>query len=226
MPAAVPGRTGTVTRARVPLVTLAVVAVLLGAGGCGSDAVEQAEASSDPVADLVEPTTEAGPELLPLEEIPRDSRQVSGPSFTLSVPAEFQQSEAAGPGGVTMLVLGRPATTDGGVVQVAAFEELEAESGPAEQMSVLGASLRDLQGVTDFERDAVAWPGATDAVIAQWTQGTSTRAGDLQERYAQLVLQLDEGHLATVIAVAPEAEFESSRVLEVLRSVVVTDPAA
>ena len=211
------------TRAGVPTVVLAVV---LAVSGCTSGAVEQAEASPDPVADLVEPTTEAGPELLPLEEVPRDSRQVSGPSFTLSAPAEFQQSEATGPGGVTMLLLERPATTDGGVIQVAAFEEVEAEAGPAEQMSVLGASLSDLQGVTDFERDSVEWPGATDAVIAQWTQGTSTRAGALQERYAQLVLQVDEGRLATVIAVAPVAEFESSRVLEVLRSVVVVDTVA
>lgn len=222
MPAAVPGRTGTVTRARVPVV---VLAALLAVSGCASGAVEAGEASPDPVADLVEPTTEAGPELLPLDEIPRDSRQVSGPSFTLSAPAEFQQSEAPGPGGVTMLLLERPAATDGGVVQVAAFEEVDAQAGPAEQMSVLGASLRDLQGVTDFRRDAVEWPGATDGVIAQWTQGTSTRSGDLQEQYAQLVLQVDEGRLATVIAVAPEGEFESSRVLEVLRSVVLDEVA-
>jgi hypothetical protein len=168
--------------------------------------------------DVVQPTASAPATLGPITEQPRDSRSVDGPSFSLFAPAEFQQSSRSGPGGAQMIVLDKPSSSPGGVIEVVAFEEKDPPSGVREQMAAVAAEKADLEGVTDLRRESIEWPGAVEAVIMQWTEKTSTADGSITQRFAQLAAQVNDRLIATVVAVAPTEEFESSQVLEVLRS--------
>ena len=168
--------------------------------------------------DLVQPTSSAPATLGPITEQPRDSRPVEGPSFSLFAPAEFQQSSRPGPDGVEMIVLDKPSASAGGVIEVVAFEEKDPPAGVREQMAALAAEKADLEGVTDLRRESIEWPGAVEAVIVQWTEKTTTADGPVTQRFAQLAAQPNDRIIATVVAVAPAEEFESSEVLEVLRT--------
>ena len=166
-------------------------------------------APSTSLADVVQPVLDA----------PRDSRQVGdGETFSVFAPAEFQQSERAGPGGVSMLVLQGPADDPGSVVEVVAFSDPEAATPVAEQMAALAVTLVDVRGATDVRRESVKWPGTTDAVLVRWTEETATASGSVTQTFAQLTVETEDGRSATVIAVAPVSDFESSGVFDVLRS--------
>lgn len=160
--------------------------------------------------------------LTPLAQPPRDSRQVGADFYTLAAPATFQQSERPGPGGLPMLVLSGPAEDPGSVAEVVAFTDPEATAPVADQMSGLVAQLVDLRGVEDVQRESVEWPGTTAAVLVRWTEDTATADGTVTQTFAQMAVETEDGRSATVIAVAPSAEFESSGVLDVLRTFDVT----
>jgi hypothetical protein len=55
-------------------------------------------------------------------------------------------------------------------------------------------------------------------VLARWSQPTTTAVGAITQRFAQLTVELEDGALVTVVAVAPDAEFDDAGVLDVLRS--------
>ncbi len=117
-----------------------------------------------------------------------------------------------------MIVLSTPSDEPGGVIEVVAFDEKDPPSTAQEQMALLAASKADLEGVEDFQREAIEWPGATDAVVVQWTEKTTTAQGPITQRFAQLSLQVSDVQITNVLAVAPEDEFESSGVLDLLRT--------
>lgn len=192
---------------------VALLAVLL--SGCvGGSAPSQEQV----VDEEVRPTASAPAELGPLAEQPRDTREVSGDGFTLFAPASFRQSTRPGPQDVPMLVLGGTAQEPGGVVEVIAFREVDAQSGAREQMAAMAVGKTDLGGVTDLVREDVEWPGTTEAVLVRWSEPTTTAAGAIRQRFAQLTVELQDGALVTVVAVAPDAEFDDAGVLDVLRS--------
>ena len=167
---------------------------------------------------IVRPTESAPPEFGPLSEQPRDTRLVEGDGFSLFAPAQFQQSTRPGPGDVPMVVLGTPSQEAGGVVEVVAFREADAAAGVQEQMAALAASKTDLGGVTDLRREVVEWPGAADAVLVRWSEPTNTAEGAITQTFAQLAVEVGDGSLVTVVAVAPEEEFDAAGVFGVLRT--------
>lgn len=197
-----------------PHLRLGVVLSVLVASGCTTTEV-QAPGATDGLATA---TAEVAPSLAPASVLPRDSREVSGTSFTLAAPAAFRQYETEGPDGVPVLVLEKPAQFDGAVHQVLAFDAVEPTSGVEDGMFVLGQLKTDLEGVDDFVRGSVVWPGATVAVVGRWTELTTTSGGQFTEEYVQLAIEVDDELHSTVIAVAPAAEFEESGVLDVLRT--------
>lgn len=164
------------------------------------------------------PTAAAEQAVEPVLVAPRDSREVSGEVFSLFAPAEFRQTERPGPGDVPMLVLEGPASEPGTVVEVVAFSDPEAAVGVQEQMAALAVELNDVRQATDIVRQSLEWPGTTDAVLVRWTEDTATADGTVTQTFAQLALETEDGVSATVVAVAPAEQFESSGVFDVLRS--------
>lgn len=193
-----------------------LAASALALGGCGfvGGAVDD---RPDDGTEFAQPTEEAPEELGPITEAPRDTREVQGRGFVLHAPTEFQQSDREGPGGVPMIVLGKPANRSGGVVEVVVFTEEDPPSGAEEQMYGL-AGQKEIAGATDIVRQAVDWPEASTAVLVRWTERTATAQGEITQRFAQLALQRESGDIVTAIAVAPEEEFDDSGALEVLRT--------
>lgn len=164
------------------------------------------------------PTARAEQAVEPVLEAPRDSRQVSGDVFSLFAPAEFRQTERPGPGDVPLLVLEGPTSEPGTVVEVVAYSDPDATVPVQEQMAALAVELNDVRGATDVVRESVEWPGATDAVLVRWTEDTATADGTVTQTFAQLAVETEDGVSATVIAVAPAEQFDSSGVFDVLRS--------
>jgi hypothetical protein len=163
------------------------------------------------------PTATAGDDLGPADPLP-ESRPVRGPSFTLSAPAEFQQSQRPGPDDVPMLVLSKESTQPAGVIEVVAYDEVDPPTSLKDQSYALESLLTDVQGATDVTYQSVEWPGADEAVVLQWTKQSSAAGGSVVERWTQLGLASGGKRITTVIAVAPEQEFDSSGVLDVLRT--------
>lgn len=193
-------------------VGLALATLLLGActvsGGSADAEPERFEPAPTASADVLQPVLDP----------PRDSREVSGDVFSLFAPAEFRQTERSGPGGVPLLVLEGPAEEPGSVVEVVAYSDPAATVPVAEQMAALSVELVDIRGASDVVRESVEWPGTSDAVLVRWTEDTATADGSVTQTFAQLAVETEEGVSATVIAVAPAEVFESSGVLDVLRS--------
>ena len=193
-------------------------AMVAGAGvllaGCGLVGGDPTGGSS---ASFAEPSSPAPETLGPITEPPRDSRQVSGSGYTLYAPTEFQQTDRSGPGGVSMVVLGKSANRSGGVVEVVVFREEDPESTAEEQMYGL-AGAKDLAGASDITREKLEWPDATAAVLVRWTERTATAQGEITQRFAQLAVQPESGDIITAIAVAPVEEFDDSGAMEVLRT--------
>lgn len=179
-------------------------------------------APGDPVGSVpsAAPGEDGAPALEPVTDVPRDSREVTGAGgvFSLYAPAEFRQSEREGPGALPMLVLQGPAEEPGAVVEVVAYSDPDNTTPVTDQMAVLAVSLVDVRGATDVVRQDVEWPGTTAAVLVRWTEDTATADGSVTQTFAQLAVETEDGDTATVVAVAPAELFESSGVLDVLRS--------
>ena len=163
------------------------------------------------------PASEAPEEFTPLTEPPRDTREVVFSGYSLWSPAEFQQTDRQGPEGVQMVVLGKPANRSGAVCEVVAFVEDDPQSSAEEQMYGLAGS-KEVAGATDISRESLEWPGAESAVLVRWTERTSGPQGEITQRFAQLAVQPSGGAIVSVVAVAPEEEFDTSGVVDVLRT--------
>ncbi len=193
-----------------------VVAVLVAttAGGCG---LVPTTSEDQPQDTFAAPASEAPEEFTPLTEPPRDSREVQVGGYRLYSPSEFQQTDRQGPEGVSMVVLGKPANRSGGVCEVVAFVENDPQSTAEEQMYGLAGS-KEIAGATDISRETLEWPGAESAVLVRWTERTNGPQGEITQRFAQLAVQPSARTIVSVIAVAPEDEFDDSGVVEVLRT--------
>jgi hypothetical protein len=86
------------------------------------------------------------PELVPLDQVPRDTREVATPVFALLAPAAFTESERPGPGGIPMVVLSGDTGPRVPVVEVVAFSDPEPDAPVQEQMAGLVVSLVDVDG--------------------------------------------------------------------------------
>ena len=117
-----------------------------------------------------------------------------------------------------MLVLQGPAGEPGTVVEVVAFSDPEPQAPVQEQMAAMAAELVDVRGASDVVRESVEWPGTSTAVLVRWTEDTATPDGTVTQTFAQLTVETEDGVSATVIAVAPAEQFDSSGVFDVLRS--------
>lgn len=200
-----------VLRAGAPLLALVVLA------GCSvSTNGTDDEPAAQPPAVTAEPS--GGAVLTPVDSPPRDSREVGTGEFSLFAPADFTQSERPGPADVPMLVLSGPSDDPGTVVEVVAFSDPEPGGDVADQMSVLVAELQDIRGASDVRRTDLEWPGTETAVLVRWTEDTAVASGTVTQTFAQLTVQAEDGRTATAVAVAPADDFESSGVLDVLRS--------
>ena len=202
------------------LVAVAVAVLLSGCTVTGGTAPEPADAA------LPEPTGElsAAPELLPVDRPPRDTREVRTDVFSLYAPAGFQQSERPGPGGLPMVVLSGDVDAPGAVAEVVAFSDPAPDASVEEQMAGLVTSLVDVRRARGVSRQQVDWPGTSVAVVVRWTQQAATGDGSLTQTFTQLAVETEDGRTATVIAVAPEEDYETSGVLDVLRSFSVDRP--
>jgi hypothetical protein len=197
---------------------LGAAAVVLVAGGCGL--VPTTSGDDSTAGSFATPTEQAPQEFTPLTEPPRDTREVVFGGYSLWSPAAFQQSERQGPEGVQMVVLGKPANRSGGVCEVVAFVETDPQSSAEEQMYGLAGS-KEVAGASEISRESLQWPGAQSAVLVRWTERTSGPQGEITQRFAQLAVQPSDDVIVSVVAVAPQEEFDESGVVEVLRTLTV-----
>ena len=88
-----------------------------------------------------------------------------------------------------------------------------------EQSYVLEATKRTLGQAADVSRSDVVWPKASRAVLVQWTENVPTSAGrTVPTRYWQLNAQVNKKLILIVVGFAPAAEFDASRVGDVVRT--------
>lgn len=143
--------------------------------------------------------------------------EVSGEGFTLAAPPGFTPERGTSSrNGEPTLVLNAP-QGDGAVVGV--VRDVDPPSDALQQAMVLEDKTRLVDKATDVRREEIDWPGAQKAVLVQWTVQDQRQGASPQPfRTLQLLVQVNEGLILSVVATAPASTFEQSQVATVLRT--------
>ncbi|MGH9152526.1 MAG: hypothetical protein ACRD03_09045 [Acidimicrobiales bacterium] len=190
------------------------------AGGSGSSSLPDRQPAA------AEPVEEAPDGLGPMEPPPGFTK-VTGEGFTLFAPERFTADRRTSSNGEPMLVLsadapaggeppaGGPATT------VAVARDVAAGAGVLEQSRALESSKRLVDEATGVRRTIVAWPGATHAVLVEWTvqeAAAPPSSGTQAVRTVQLGTDVAADLRFAVVATAPADSFDDSEVAAILRT--------
>ena len=153
---------------------------------------------------------------------PAGFTMVTGQGFTVFAPETFTTEQRRSSNGEPMLVLTGPGPATGDdQAMVGVVREVNPSAGALEQSDTLESAKRLVDQATDVRRTVVAWPGAREAVLVEWTvqERMAGPAPRMQAvRTVQLFADVDDRLGLTVVAVAPADSFEASQVLTVLRT--------
>ncbi len=117
--------------------------------------------------------------------------------------------------------LGDDAVSRGNGPLVGVVTEPGATVGALEQSLTLETAKRLVDKATNVRRTVVAWPGASQAVLLDWTVRKPVDASSAAThpvRTVQLLLDVDDAPGLTVVVVAPADSFDESRVATALRT--------
>lgn len=203
---------GTLTRAAA----FAAAATMMGAlGGCA-----QSDDSLPPRLQSITPTVTPSPAFTPVTP-PVDSRTVTGPYFSISVPGSWtdrtQQSSTAE---VKPVLIEKPENQPGNATWVGILVDKPAKSDVIEQSLVLETEKKST-GATHVTRETVTWPGAERSVLVGW-RTIPGGGGSGEVRYLQLMAQTSPGTIVNAIAFAPAAEWDATGMEDILATLVLT----
>lgn len=182
-----------------------VVAVL----GLLTLAASACAAGGDPDKDLPEKLQKITPSESPTPVLTHDSsrsitaRTVSGPGFTMQVPADFEEQTSAGTGGSTIYRWLKPVEgRQPPIVAVVADPKPRADA--IEQSKALEISL-EVDPAVEVIRSPIPWPGTQRAILLQW-DAPQPGSGEVITTW-QIMAQINPSLILNALAVAPKAQF-------------------
>ena len=206
---------------------LAGLAVLCLLAGCSSDASDGASGGAgDGSVNEAPPggaQVEKAPDGLGPIGPPGGFVEVAGRGFTLYAPKSFTTEERRSSNGEPMVVLtstaAGPLSGAGDKPTVGVVRELHPRANALEQSETLESAKRLVDQATDVRRTVVAWPGARDAVLLEWTVHMRATGSSVHGvRTVQLFADVSDQLGLTIVAVAPAETFDASQVATVLRT--------
>ena len=206
---------------------LAGLAVLCLLAGCSSDAPDGASGGGGDGSVSEVPAGGARVETAPDGLGPIGPAgcfsEVAGRGFTLHAPESFTTEERRSNNGEPMVVLTSTAAGPGSDVgdkpTVGVVREVDPRANALEQSETLESAKRLVEQATDVRRTVVAWPGARDAVLLEWTVQKRTTGSSVHGvRTVQLFADVSDQLGLTIVAVAPAETFDASQLATVLRA--------
>lgn len=185
---------------------LAVCALLAGCTGSAGDG------DLPPRLESIRPSESPSPGFAHDAGAQIDAREVAGDGWTIQVPAEFEEQTVPGAEGTTTYRWIAPAEGAQPPL-VAVVTDARPKADAIEQSKTLEIAT-ELDPEVEVTRSELQWPGAERAVLLQWTAPQQGAAGGLTTW--QLMVQVDSGLILNALAIAPEADFASLGLAEVL----------
>ena len=166
-------------------------------------------------------------DLAPAAAPPPGFRTVTAEGFTIAVPEGWEERTTApqeGPRGESTTTTGfRPPGGDTETWQGLSVVVVENDPVPVTESSeVLASTKQDVAGATDVTRRSVEWPGASEAVVVDWTEEVRSTP----VRYRQLMLRVGASTTVNVVALTREDLFADGDAASALRTVALTPEAA
>lgn len=185
---------------------LAAVALLTGCTGSASDS------DLPPRLESIRPTETPSPAFAHSATARIDAREVTGDGWSIQVPAKFEEQTVPGAEGTTTYRWIAPAAGAQPPL-VAVVTDAKPRADAIEQSKTLEITT-EIDPKVKVTRSELAWPGAQRAVLLQWTAPQQGSAGGVTTW--QLMVQVDSGLILNALAIAPEADFASLKLAEVL----------
>ncbi|MDQ1537497.1 MAG: hypothetical protein QOE58_1890 [Actinomycetota bacterium] len=192
------------------------VGVLITMTACSSDS--DGISKLEPRVQRMVPSGAPSVAVTPHDGQPAETRQVSGKFFSLYVPANFHEKSLPMTNGEQMAMFDSPSSKPAAPIRVAVG--LDNKSKVTAIEGSLEQEIESKQnGVKDFTRSMMKWPGAQNAVLLQWTE---TRAGavatDEPLRHWQIGAQVNDHLVVTMVAIAPVSEFDSAGLAKIVET--------
>ena len=128
------------------------------------------------------------------------------------MPAKFEEQTVPGAEGTTTYRWIAPAAGSQPPL-VAVVTDAKPRADAIEQSKTLEITT-ELDPKVKVTRSELEWPGAERAILLQWTAPRQGATGGLTTW--QLMVQVDSGLILNAVAIAPEADFASLGLAEVL----------
>ena len=190
------------------------VLISMTACGSGSDDVQKLE----PRLQRMVPTDKPSLLVTALSGQPAETREVTGKYFSMYVPANFQEKSSPMASGEQIVAFDSPSSEPASPVRVAVVPDPKAGATAIEQSYAVELQKQSEQ-VKDFTRSTVKWPGAVNAILLQWTESRAgASSGDAPLRTLQLMAQVNDQLIVSVIAVAPSAEFDTAGLVKIVQT--------
>jgi hypothetical protein len=193
------------------------VGLLITMTACSSDS--DGISKLEPRVQRMVPSGAPSVAVTPHDGQPAETRPVSGKFFSLYVPANFQEKPPQPMRhGDPLLVFEAPSSKPSAPVRVAV-----AQDNKATTTAIEGSMEQEIEakqnGVKEFARSMVKWPGAQSAVLLQSTETPAgAAAADKSLRYSQIVAQVNDHLVVTIVAVAPVSEFDSAGLAKIVET--------
>ena len=185
---------------------LAVGALLAGCSGSDSDG------DLPPRLESIRPSETPSPSFAHDATEQIDAREVTGDGWTIQVPAKFEEQTVPGAEGTTTYRWIAPASGEQPPL-VAVVTDAKPRADAIEQSKTLEITT-EIDPKIKVTRSELEWPGAQRAILLQWTAPQQGATGGLTTW--QLMVQVDSGLILNALAIAPEADFASLKLAEVL----------
>jgi hypothetical protein len=185
---------------------LAVGAFLAGCSGSANDG------DLPPRLETIRPSESPSPGFTHSARTQIDAREVAGDGWTIQVPAKFEEQTVPGAEGTTTYRWIAPAAGSQPPL-VAVVTDAKPRADAIEQSKTLEITT-ELDPKVKVTRSELDWPGAQRAILLQWTQPQQGTTGGLTTW--QLMVQVNSGLILNALAIAPDADFASLRLAEVL----------
>lgn len=188
------------------LALVAVGALLAGCSGSAGDG------DLPPRLETIRPSESPSPVFAHSAKAQIDARAVTGDGWSIQVPARFEEQTAPGAEGTTTYRWIAPAAGAQPPL-VAVVTDSKPRADAIEQSKTLEIAT-EIDPKVKVTRSELAWPGAERAILLQWTAPRQGATGGLTTW--QLMVQVNSGLILNALAIAPEADFASLGLAEVL----------